>query len=41
MASEVVDIRERIERVRAEMAGEVIAEENVETIILMPMNPFQ
>ena len=28
MASEVVDIRERIERVRAEMAGEVITEEH-------------
>tara|TARA_B100000131_G_scaffold24553_2_gene23563 strand:- start:559 stop:825 length:267 start_codon:yes stop_codon:yes gene_type:complete len=38
MASEVVDIRERIERVRAEMAGEVIAEENVETIIETPSN---
>ena len=38
MASEVVDIRERIERVRAEMAGEVIAEEHDESIIETPSN---
>ena len=32
MASEVVDIRERIERVRAEMAGEVVSDNSNEIL---------
>ena len=32
MASEVVDIRERIERVRAEMAGEIVSDNSNETL---------
>ena len=32
MASEVVDIRERIERVRAEMAGEIVSDNSNEIL---------
>ena len=38
MASEVVNIRERIEKVRAEMAGEILDEDEFEKNEFIPVN---